>query len=191
MLCREKAFKSALVTQASLKTGHKVLDLGCGTGTLTHALKASCPGASILGVDADDEMLDKARAKATPPASDPTFLRGFAQDIDPNLGPFDRVVTSLFLHHVPAPDRGAVFARVREVLSEEGEFHIADWDRPANALQWLGFSFVRILDGWELTKGHAEGKMEEWLRRAGFPTVERTRQFQTPLGTISLWKAKP
>jgi len=188
LLCREKAFKSALVIQAALQPGHKVLDLGCGTGTMTFALKDACPDASILGVDADPDVLDRARAKR--PEGDVRFQRVFAQELDPSLGPFDRVVTSLFLHHVPASERRAVFDRVREGLHEQGELHIADWDRPANALQWVGFALVRALDGWELTRGHAEGRMKEWLRSAGFREVTKTRSFLTPLGTISLWKAE-
>lgn len=187
LLCREKAFKSALVIQAALQPGQKVLDLGCGTGTMTFALKDACPEASILGVDADSNVLARARAKN--PQGDVSFQRAFAQELDPSLGPFDRVVTSLFLHHVPASERRDVFDRIREGLSEKGELHIADWDRPTNALQWIGFGFVRVLDGWELTRGHAEGRMEEWLRSAGFRDVTKTRRFLTPLGTISLWKA--
>lgn len=187
ILCREKAFKAALVAQAALRPGQKVLDLGCGTGTLTFALKDACPGASILGVDADAEILECARAKGRD--REVRFLHGFAQEIDPGLGPFDRVVTSLFLHHVPAADRKAVLVRVRDGMNQGGVLHIADWDRPANVLQSIGFSLVRALDGWELTRGHAEGRMEEWLRDAGFQDVLRTRRFLTPIGTISLWKA--
>ncbi|MBL0210784.1 MAG: class I SAM-dependent methyltransferase [Holophagaceae bacterium] len=190
ILCREKAFKAALVAQAALSPGQNVLDLGSGTGTMTLALKRDCPGAFLLGVDADPNVLERAQAKALRLGSDVTFLRGFAQDLDPDLGPFDRVVTSLFLHHIPASERKAVLDKVRNSLKEEGELHIADWDRPANALQWIGFTLVRILDGWELTRGHAEGRMEEWLRQADFQNVTRTRTFHTPLGTLSLWSAK-
>ena len=190
LLCREKTFKAALVAQATLRPGQKVLDLGSGTGTLTLALKSACPDASLLGVDADPDILARAQAKARRMGSDVTFLRSFAQDLDPGLGPFDRVVTSLFLHHLPASERKAVLERVLSSLKKGGEFHIADWDRPANALQWIGFSLVRILDGWELTRGHAEGRMEEWLRQAGFENVTRTRSFHTPLGTVSLWSAE-
>jgi len=187
LLCREKAFKSALVTQAAIQPGHKVLDLGCGTGTTSFALKDACPGASILGVDADSEVLARARTKR--PECDVTFLRAFAQELDLSLGPFDRVVTSLFLHHVPTPERGAVLALVRRGMNEQGELHVADWDRPANSLQRFLFVFVRALDGWELTRGHAEGRMEEWLLGAGFQDITKTHRFLTPLGTISLWKA--
>lgn len=189
-LCREKSFKAALVAQAALRPGQKVLDLGCGTGTMALALKSACPSASLLGVDADPAVLTRAQAKARSMGSDVTFVRGFAQDLDPGLGPFDRVVTSLFLHHIPASEREVVLERVRSSLKEGGKFHIADWDRPANALQWMGFSLVRILDGWELTRGHAEGHMEDWLRLAGFQNITRTRSFLTPLGTLSLWRAE-
>ncbi len=40
---REKAFKTELVRQIDLQPGQRALDLGCGTATLTIALKDKCP----------------------------------------------------------------------------------------------------------------------------------------------------
>ena len=47
---REATFKSQLVAQADLRPGHRVLDLGCGTGTLTVRIKQSQPDADLRTV---------------------------------------------------------------------------------------------------------------------------------------------
>ncbi len=53
-----------LLQLIEIKTGLDVVDLGCGTGELTHQLAEVLPDANILGIDSSAEMLDKAKAYA-------------------------------------------------------------------------------------------------------------------------------
>jgi trans-aconitate 2-methyltransferase len=46
----------------------RVVDLGCGPGTLTAALAARWPDATVEGVDSSPEMVDRARAQELPSA---------------------------------------------------------------------------------------------------------------------------
>lgn len=66
LVLREEVWKSQLVEQAALGPGMRALDLGCGTGTLTILLARSCPEASVVGLDADPDVLERAREKASP-----------------------------------------------------------------------------------------------------------------------------
>src|SRR6266852_4531471 len=63
VMTREVLFKEALFRQASLQDGQRILDLGCGTGTLCVLVKHAHRGAEMFGLDADPEALKLARTK--------------------------------------------------------------------------------------------------------------------------------
>src|SRR5258708_18992549 len=60
---REATFKDALLRQASIQDGQRILDLGCGTGTLAMMAKRANQSAAVFGLDADAEGLGLARTK--------------------------------------------------------------------------------------------------------------------------------
>lgn len=61
---QESKFKGYLIGQANLIPGQQILNLGCGTGTLTLMIKHVQPKAEVVGLDADPEILAIAKAKA-------------------------------------------------------------------------------------------------------------------------------
>jgi SAM-dependent methyltransferase len=61
---RESEFESRFLDQAALEPDQRVLDLGCGTGTLAIEAKRGRPRAAIVGLDGDPEMLERGRRKA-------------------------------------------------------------------------------------------------------------------------------
>lgn len=52
----EAALKTALIAQARIQFGQDVLDVGCGTGTLTLMIKQSQPDAAVNGFDMDSQI---------------------------------------------------------------------------------------------------------------------------------------
>jgi ubiquinone/menaquinone biosynthesis C-methylase UbiE len=60
----ESGIKTALIVQARIQSGQIVLDVDCGTGTLTVLIKQTEPGAIVYGLDMDLQVLDIARRKA-------------------------------------------------------------------------------------------------------------------------------
>ena len=61
LMTHEAAFKSALLAQAQVQPGQRMLDLACGTATLTIAIKQAQPQATVVGLDGDPAILWRAR----------------------------------------------------------------------------------------------------------------------------------
>ena len=61
---RETAFKRRLVEIAHVQSKHRVLDLGCGTGTLALLILRTQAVAEVFGVDGDHKVLKMAQGKA-------------------------------------------------------------------------------------------------------------------------------
>lgn len=60
----ETTLKTPLIAQTRIRPGQTVLDVGCGTGTLTLMIKQTEPHAAVYGLDVDPEVLNIARKKA-------------------------------------------------------------------------------------------------------------------------------
>jgi ubiquinone/menaquinone biosynthesis C-methylase UbiE len=106
---REDKFKQVLTARANIRPGMEVLDLGCGTGTLTILLKESYPGASITGIDGDPDVLKIAREKS--PGLNIQWDEGLAFSLPYLDASFDRVVTSLVIHHLVTKDKIVHFGK--------------------------------------------------------------------------------
>ena len=99
-LVGERRFKRHLIEVAKIAPGHAVLDLGCGTGTLALLVKAACPQARVVGLDIDPRILAIARRKVQRAAAAIEIEQGSATE--PPFAPasFDRVLSTLMLHHL-------------------------------------------------------------------------------------------
>ncbi|MGD0276921.1 MAG: class I SAM-dependent methyltransferase [Syntrophales bacterium] len=124
--CREKKFKQALLIQAGIKDGHRVLDLGCGTGTFAVQIKRSIPGAQIISIDGDGKILEIARSKAEKAGVDVEFHLCYSSELPFDSNSFDRVVSSLFFHHLVIDQKISTIREVFRVLKPHGELHVAD-----------------------------------------------------------------
>jgi len=91
--------------------GERVLDLGCGHGTLTEKLVAA--GAAVVGVDASAEQVAAARARGL----EAQVADGHALTFD---GEFDAVLSNAALHWMTRPD--AVIDGVWRALKPGGRF---------------------------------------------------------------------
>src|SRR5919199_6090530 len=70
---RDKAIREKLIELVVPAPGEKVLDVGCGTGTLALALKPSVGTGEVHGIDASPEMIEVAKQKAAKAGSDIGF----------------------------------------------------------------------------------------------------------------------
>jgi ubiquinone/menaquinone biosynthesis C-methylase UbiE len=187
---RERRFKGALIAQANVVPGHRVLDLASGTGTLTIGLRQHQSLAEVIGVDGDPGILAIARRKARRAGVAVQFEQGLSDDLPYPTAHFDRVVTSLFLHHLEWPAKERTVREVWRVLALGGELHVADWGHPANALMRALFYSIQFLDGFANTQDHVAGRLPELFTAAGFEGVTETRSFATVYGTLALYRAR-
>jgi ubiquinone/menaquinone biosynthesis C-methylase UbiE len=187
---REGTFKEALLRQASIQDGHRILDLGCGTGTLALMVKRAHRGAEVFGLDADGEALKLARTKLEAVGVEVQLNQGMASALPYAAESFDRAVSSLFLHHLPSELKLEAMREVLHVLCPGGEFHIADWGKPKNVAMRLAFVGIQLLDGFHTTTDNVRGLLPDLLRLAGFENVETTNSYSTLLGTLSLYRAR-
>jgi ubiquinone/menaquinone biosynthesis C-methylase UbiE len=185
---RETLFKARIVGQLSPRPGERILDLGCGSGTLAIQISDREPQARVTGLDADPEILGRARVKAGS-ATDITFDEGFSNDLPYEDATFDSVVSTLFFHHLSSKARRETAGELVRVLKPGGRLHVADWDRPASPLMRLLSLGIRLLDGFEPTRDNFAGRLPGILERSGFIRVARTGMIPTMFGTMGLLEA--
>jgi len=186
---RERVFKRALIDQADVRPRHRVLDLAAGTGTLTIRIKQRHPFADVRGVDGDPAILKIAVAKGRRANVDVPFDQGLSYNLPYVSETFDRVVSSLFFHHLDWEDKCRTAQECLRVLKPGAELHVADWGRPTNLLLRAVFLLVQLLDGYRNTQDNASGRLIELFEQAGFCDVSQLQTFSTVLGTVALYRA--
>jgi ubiquinone/menaquinone biosynthesis C-methylase UbiE len=187
---REATFKSRLVAQAELRPGHRVLDIGCGTATLTIEIKRSQPEADVVGLDGDPEVLRRAAAKVATAGLTIALDHGFSDRLPYPDASFDRVLTSLLLHHLTAETKRRTLAEIHRVLRPGGQVHIADWGKAQDAVMRGAFFLIQLLDGFATTTDNVNGKIPQYLRDAGLADVRETSHLRTVFGTLSLYRGE-
>ena len=109
----------------------RILDLGCGTGIVARKLRERLGGgARITGVDANAEMIAKARSLAP----DVDWREANAMSLPFDDASFDLVVCQQMLQF--APDPGVALAEARRVLAPGGRLVLATW-RPRHELPFF------------------------------------------------------
>jgi tRNA (cmo5U34)-methyltransferase len=140
-VARYDELQDATVRASEGVTAATILELGTGTGETSQRMLARHQGAQLVGIDASEAMLAVAREALT--GADLRVQR--LEDPLPE-GPFDLVFSALAVHHLDAPGKRDLFARVAAVLRPGGRFALADVivpTDPANAQIPLSQDFDR------------------------------------------------
>jgi SAM-dependent methyltransferase len=126
LLLGARTAHASLVEAAELRPGHRVLEIGCGTGNLALLAKARQPAATVVGLDPDAAALARARLKARRRGLELLLDRGFADQLPHPDASFDRVLSALMLHHLPGDEKPTALREVVRVLRPGGELHLVD-----------------------------------------------------------------
>jgi ubiquinone/menaquinone biosynthesis C-methylase UbiE len=185
----EAEFKRHLVRQADIHNRQRILDLGCGTATLSILMKEMQPGATIIGLDGDPKILGLAKKKALDTAADILLTLGMAYELPYADASFDRVVSSLVLHHLSSVQKRRTLRELHRVLRSGGRLHIADWGKARRGPQRIGALLEQWFDGYDNTSDNFLGRLPEMFAEAGFQHVQEVCQYQTLVTGLSLFQA--
>jgi SAM-dependent methyltransferase len=169
------ALHGALLEQASLARGQRLLDVGCGTGTLAVRVGREHPGVDVTALDPDPKALAIARRKANRAGVTVRFEQGYGDALPFADASFDRVTSSMMLHHLDLDAKRGLLREALRVLRPGGSFHLLDFagDGHAHGLTAL---FHRA----EHLRESDDASIGALLREAGFANVE-------PVGARRLW----
>ena len=185
---KDARFRNLLLDQARVEPKHRVLDIGCGTGTLAVMLKQRIPEANVIAVDPDSDALEIAERKAAQAGVEVNFRQGLIWDAEFEDGSFDRVLSSLVLHHLKPEDKRRALRSARRWLHPNGELHIADWGKAQNPLMRAAFLGVQVLDGFESTQENVHSGLVPCLHEAGFHDAREAHREATLFGTLSIFR---
>lgn len=191
LLTRERIWRAALLAQLAPREGETILDVGCGTGTFAIMAKCAAPGARVIGLDPDDEILKRAAAKAQRAGVAIEWRRGFAHDAASRVGSVDKAVSSLVFHQTPLSEKWAGLAAMFAAVTPGGEIHVADYAlQPDELMRRLFRLTVQRIDGMEDTQPNADGALEAMLAELTGKPIAPETVIRTPTGAISLFKMK-
>lgn len=183
----EVRVRRALIDSANIQKGHRVLEFGVGTASLSILLKQIHRLPEVIGVDVDPEVLRIARQKI-----EKSGVLMEVEQYDGSVLPFsdhsfDRVVTCLVLHHLNPQQKRQSLREIRRVLKPGGSLHVADWGKPSNWRMRLAFYMVQVLDGFKTTTENVRGLLPQIFQETGFLMVNESAKVDTVFGTMRIY----
>lgn len=191
LVTREGYWRSELVNLVAPQPGDRILDVGCGTGSLIARLAICEPAAELIGLDPDPQVLELARKKAKKRGVKAAWEEGFLnEETATRIGHVSKVVSSLVLHQTPIEEKVRILSAMRIVLGEGGELTIADYGLQRTKLMRMLFrGTVQAFDGLSDTQPNADGCLPGLIEAAGFQGVNECRVIPTATGSISIYQA--
>jgi ubiquinone/menaquinone biosynthesis C-methylase UbiE len=174
-----------LLDQAALQPDHRVLDVGCGTGSLAVLIKRLYPNVNVVGVDPDPKALGRAERKARRAAVPVRFDQGFADGLGYPDGTFDRVFSSMMFHHLEDGEKVVSLREIRRVLRPGGRLELLDFLSPGHGHRPLG----QLIHAHRRLKDNVENRIVERMATAGFVAARKLSSRSLIFGLVGFFQA--
>jgi len=172
----------------------RVLDLGAGTGSLSHRLATKFDRITLTLLDADPKMLAQAKTRLAPFAARVTFVEGTFQGALPAC---DVAVASLSLHHVHTTEaRQATYRAIHRLLPAGGVLVNADAMLPLapELREPLMRRWAAHLVAHGCTEAEAFAHFDQWANEDRYYGVEQELDWLRAAGFAQVdvrWRGNP
>jgi ubiquinone/menaquinone biosynthesis C-methylase UbiE len=181
------AAKDAAFLLPHIQPHHKILDVGCGPGTITSGFCAYVPNGSVTGVDASEDAISQARTLASSSPNPPNNLTFQTANILNGLPFPDATFDIIFTHQVllHMPNHLTAIREMRRVCKPSGlltsrEGHVATftwYPDPTGTLALWGDAMVKIIT---LAGGSPHTvALHAWFREAGLDPARMIKSTST------------
>lgn len=178
-IMRERLLRQRLIDRLALQGGGRMLDVGCGTGTLVVWAKRQFPQADVTGVDGDPDIIERARLKAAASGADVRLEVAVATELPFADQSFDCITSTFVMHHLPPAHKRKCFEESLRVLRPGGWIHVVDFGPPRGS---LGRALMSPLRGMAWLADNLNGRLPGMLADAGFLHVQETDRVATAFG---------
>lgn len=168
-LGREQVLRQRTVELAGINPGDTILEVGCGTGSLTlMAKKLSGHAGKVYGIDVIPDMIEYSRQKAVLANEDIRFQLGTINEIPFPDNTFDVVMCSFMIFHMSEDTRKKGIAEIYRVLKAQGRILMVDLAMPSKPLQKTIAKMIIFRGGLE----HDLSELLPIMTKTGFSSLE-------------------
>ena len=165
---REHVLRDVTVEAAQIKPGDRVLEVGCGTGTLSLAAKRKAgESGKVHGIDIIPGMIELSKQKAEKAGLDVSFQLGSIEALPFADSQFDAVMCSFMIFHMSDRVRRNGIKEIFRVLKPNGRLMIIDMSPPIHKVTR---AFVKLIVGFMLP--HDLKELLPLMEESGFSNME-------------------